>query len=43
MILEYVYEPQELASLSLLLKYEKKCLELAYESAIAGALRTYQF
>jgi hypothetical protein len=29
---------QELAFLSLLLKYEKKCLELAYESAIAGAL-----
>jgi hypothetical protein len=29
---------QELAFLSLLLKYEKKCLELAYQLAITGAL-----
>jgi hypothetical protein len=32
---------QELASLSLLLKYEKKCLELAYELTIAGALNKF--
>jgi hypothetical protein len=30
---------QELAFLSLMLKYEKKYLKLTYESAIVGALR----
>ena len=30
---------QELAFLFLLLKYEEKCLELAYELPIAGALK----
>jgi len=30
---------QELAFLSLVLKYEEKCLELAYESPITGALK----
>jgi hypothetical protein len=32
---------QELAFLSLLLKYEKKCLEQAYELTIAGALSRF--